>query len=147
MCPSNRYANQSFSKWWQTTHGYIHFLSYSIRIFPMTCKVCARWRSFTGREIPRTTVPSPLAAILVNLCQHYVFASRQSDGSPLHGESARSLTIHLAEFLEVQSVGRREHDRMATPRTKHPLLYPLPNLLYPELDLIAILAWRPHARL
>lgn len=114
----------------------------------MTREVCAGWRSFLrSRHVSRTSAPSPLSTILVNLCQYDVLASTRSDSVLLHEAGTRALTSHSAGFLQVGAVSEREYGRIGILRTKHPFLYPLPDLLYPELDLIAIFAWRPHARL
>ena len=95
---------------------------------------------FSDRDTSRTDVPSALSTILVNLCQYDVFALARSDGQSLYETSTGTLTSHLAEFLQGGAIREREHGKMGTVHTKHPLLYPLSDLFYPEFDLIAILA-------
>lgn len=96
----------------------------------------------------KINIPAPLPSILINLRQDDVLAF----------ETVRQLVLTEDGKIAYKPLGwisrgqgsrlsGRDHGKVAVAHTKHPLLYPLPDLLYPEFHLVAILARWPHARL
>ena len=111
----------------------------------MAREVRTGWRLSQVKLLQKVIVPASLPSVLVNLCHHDVLALKRS--GPTRDGILKALTNRSAVFLEVGGLSQRDSNKVVPAHTKHPLLHPLPDLLYPELDMIAILVRWPHARL